>query len=234
MNKKVLSWGFFIIITFIWLPVVFWMALNTAPMKMLGDTAKTIFFHVPTAWITVFAFLISAFYSAKILYGISKKNANLTSLDVWAASAAEIGFVFAILATVTGSIWAKRIWLSYWNWDPRETSIFILLIIYAAYFALRSSIHAEHDKIRLSAVYSLFAFFTVPFFIFIIPRIYESLHPDTLINAEGEIHLDLQMRLIFFSSLFGFTVFFWYLLKLKVKLQLLMNQKEELLEDLDE
>jgi len=189
--------------------------LYAPPAKGLGETARIIFFHVPSAWIATLAFMISAISSIRYL------RRQDMDFDIWASSAAQIGLIFSILATVTGSIWANKIWHSYWNWDPRETSIFILLLIYAAYFALRSAIEVEEQKARLSAVYSIVAFVTVPFFIFIIPRVYQSLHPDPLINPEGQIKMDGRMQLVFFSSLAGFTVLFYWILRLKVETSLL-------------
>jgi len=207
----------------IWMSLVIVGAFIYAPAaKGLGETSRILFFHVPTAWLATLAFLISAISSIQYL---RKQDVKF---DIWASSAAQIGIIFAALATVTGSIWAKKIWQSYWNWDPRETSIFILLLIYAAYFALRSAIDVEEQKAKLSAVYSIIAFITVPFFIFIIPRVYESLHPDPLINPEGEIKMDGRMLQVFLSSLAGFTVLFYWILRIKVdavKLKLHLQQQ---------
>ncbi len=196
--------------------------LYAPPAKGLGETARILFFHVPTAWIATIAFLVSAVSSIRYL-----RSQDLNH-DVWASSSAQIGLIFAILATVTGSMWARQIWHSFWNWDPRETSIFILMLIYAAYFALRSAIDVEEQKARLSAVYSIVAFVTVPFFIFIIPRIYESLHPDPLINPQGKIKMDGRMLQVFLSSLAGFTLLFYWILRLKVDSVFLKlaNQKD--------
>ncbi len=198
--------------------------LYAPPAKVLGDTARILFFHVPCAWIATLAFLISAIYSVKYL-----RKPDL-EFDLKASTAAQIGFLFTVLATITGSIWAKKIWHSYWNWDPRETSIFILLLIYAAYFALRSAIEVQEQKARLSAVYSIIAFVTVPFFIFIIPRIYQSLHPDPLINPEGKIKMDARMLRVFLGSLGGFTILFYWIYRLKVevaRLKIIQLEKEE-------
>src|SRR5262249_21020265 len=87
--------------------------------------------------------------------------------------------VFCILATTTGAIFAQIVWGVFWNWDPRETSILVLLLIYAAYFALRSAIDDVDRKRRLAAVYNLFAAVTMPFLLFVAPRVAEStLHPN--------------------------------------------------------
>jgi heme exporter protein C len=179
--------------------------------KGLGETTRILFFHVPCAWIATLAFLVSAVYSIRYL-----RSQNML-MDLKASSAAQIGLVFTILATVTGSIWANEIWHSYWNWDPRESSIFILLLIYAAYFALRSAIEEKQQKARLAAVYSIIAFVTVPFLIFVVPRLVESLHPDPLINTTGKVEMDSKMSTVFFGSFIGFTVLFFWMLYLKIQ-----------------
>jgi len=156
--------------------------------------------------VTVLAFLLSALFS--LLYLVKKS----IRFDHFAEAANELGIIFCLLATITGSIWAKMSWGSFWNWDPRETSIFILLLIYAAYFALRSAVEQEERRAKLAAVYALLAFVTVPFLVFIVPRVYASLHPDPIINPQGKIHMNGKMLLVFLSSLAGHTaLFFWIL-----------------------
>src|SRR5690606_22869387 len=134
-------------------------------MPALKDTARVLYFHVPMSWIGFVAFLMAMVYSIKYL-----RTKNIDN-DIKASAAAQMGFIFCILATLTGAVWAKFTWGSFWNWDPRQTSIFILLLIYGAYFALRSSIDVPDRKARLSSVYAIIAFVTVPFFMFIMPRI---------------------------------------------------------------
>ena len=189
----------------------------------LGSMARIIFLHVPTAWLSVLAFLLSMIYSVQYLI---KKD---IVYDIKAYSAAGIGFLFCILATVTGSLWAKFMWGSFWNWDPRETSIFILLLIYGAYFSLRSAIENREQKAKLSSVYAIIAFVTVPFFIFILPRIVQTLHPDPLINTTGKINMDSSMLRVFLFSLFSFTLLFIQILNLKIRLEKLyfINQNKE-------
>ena len=196
-----------------WLSIVIISAFLWTPLaEGLGEYTRILYFHVPTACVTVLAFLIGAFFSVLYL----KKRKIL--YDHIAESASQLGLIFCILATITGSIWAKVSWGSFWNWDPRETSIFILLLIYAAYFALRSAIEHEERKAVLGAVYSIFAFVTVPFFVFIVPRVYSTLHPDPLINTQAKINMDGSMLTTFLSSLFGFTILFLWMFKNKVDL----------------
>lgn len=187
-------------------------ALLAAPLvPVLQETTRVLYFHIPSAWITVLALGWSMVNS--ILYLIRRDLRN----DDHAASAAELGLVFCIVATVTGSIWAKSMWGSWWNWDPRETSIFFVLLIYGAYLALRGSIEGEEKRARLSAVYSIVAFVAVPPLMFVVPRIYSTLHPDPIINGSGKIDMDPMIRWCFFSMLLGFTFLFSWLQSLRVR-----------------
>jgi heme exporter protein C len=202
------------IILFIWMiGVICFALLYPIPyIPALGDKARVLYFHVPTAWVTVLAFLMSMLYSVQYL---RKKD---ILYDYKASSAAALGLLFCILATVTGAVWAKFNWGSFWNWDPRQTSIFLLLLIYGAYFALRSAIESEESRAKLSAVYAILSFITVPFFIFILPRIVETLHPDPIVNSSGKINMDTGMLVIFLSSLAGFTALFYWMLSLKIRI----------------
>jgi len=181
----------------------------------LEEKARIIFFHVPTAWLSVVGFITSLVFGIKYL-----KTRNIED-DVRSASSAGIGFLFCFLATVTGAIWAKFSWGTFWNWDPRETSIFVLLLIYGAYFALRSAVEVEEKRATLAAVYAIIAGVTMPFFIFVMPRILASLHPEPLINTQGKVHMNSTMLVVFFSSLIGFTGLYYWMWKLHVRTQLI-------------
>ena len=183
--------------------------VTPAPQKVIGESSRIFYYHIPQAWICVIAFLISMIYSIRYL-----KSRRLEE-DDRAAEAARLGFIFCVLATVTGSIFAKVTWGSFWNWDPRETSIFILLLIYGAYFALRGAIEIEEKRAALAAVYAIFAFLTVPFLIFVVPRIVPSLHPaDSVLDENMKFTMGPTVRAIFFTSLAVFTVLFFWMFNL--------------------
>lgn len=190
----------------------------------LEENAKIIFFHVPTSWLTVIAFFMSTYFSIKYL-----RKKNIVD-DAKAYTSAQLGMIFCILATVTGAVWAKFAWGSFWSWDPRQTSIFAILLIYGALFALRSAIEDEQKRATLSAVYSSIAFVTVPFFIFIMPRIMKGLHPgsadDSTTGPLVNFKMNGNMQVVFYLSLLGFTLLYawmWdigyrsYLLKEKIE-----------------
>jgi heme exporter protein C len=127
-----------------------------------------------------------------------------------------LGLIFTILATITGSIFAKATWGSFWNWDPRETSIVILLMIYGAYFALRSAVPDLEKKRVFAGVYSILAFVTVPFLVFVVPRITASLHPEDTMNPASP-GLDPKTLRVFLGSLFAYTALFVWMLRLRMR-----------------
>lgn len=191
----------------------------------LYERIRILNLHVPMAWIAVIAFLISMIYSIRYL-----KTQDFEYDDKAAASAA-LGTLFSILATVTGMLWAKYNWGTYWNWDPRQTSIFVLILIYAAYFALRSAIENDESKARLSSVYSIFAFVTVPFLIFILPRLASGLHPGSAddvnsgpVVSSNKGSLDSNLMYSFGLSLFAFTVVFFWILNIQIRQRALFRK----------
>lgn len=198
----------------VWFVIVIWAAFFYAPTArgFKGESARIVFFHVPQAWVAVLAFCVNLVASFRYL-----RHRNPLD-DARAAASARLGLVFSLLATVTGSLFAKVMWGSFWNWDPREVSIVILLLVYAAYFALREAIPDEERRASLSAAYAILAFVTMPFLVFVVPRIYWSLHPDTIINARGSIEMESRMVQVLLGSLVGFTGLFVWLYNLDVRL----------------
>ena len=193
-----------------------------APQKELGDVSRIFFFHVPVAWVAVLAFFISMLNS---IFLLRKREMRY---DIQAASAARLGFLFCILAMITGMIFAKNTWGSFWNWDPRETSIFILILIYGAYFALRSAVEIQERKASLSAVYSILAFLTVPFLVFVIPRVYQSLHPtQSVVDTRLKFQLPLPYLFVFLGSILGFSLIFIWLHKLEIMLCTFNKEREK-------
>lgn len=200
------------VLLFVWIAGAMTVALLKAPLvPVLEETTRVLYFHIPAAWLTVVALGWSMVNS--ILY-LAKRDLRA---DDHAAAAAELGLLFCIGATVSGALWAKAMWGAYWNWDPRETSIFFLLLLYTAYLALRGSIEDEEKRARLSAVYSVAAFVAVPFLIFVVPRMYETLHPDPIINPRGKVDMDPMIRWSFLAMLVGFTGLYVWMQSLRVR-----------------
>ena len=188
------------------------------PAEGLGDYVRLAFFHIPVAWVAVLAFFISAFEGGRFL----QKGEMLA--DAKSAAAAQLGFVFVILATVSGAVFSRLTWGAYWNWDPRQTTIFVLLLIYGAYLTLRGAMPAGRKRAKAAAVYALFSFLTVPFLVFIIPRLYFSLHPSPVINGSG-LAMDTLMLGVLMAALVDVTGIFYWLYKWQTK-RLLAEEEE--------
>lgn len=205
----------------IWMGVIIAAAFSYAESAagFPGETSRILFFHVPQAWVATLSFLLSMVASCIFLARRRVKADHL------ALSAAELGLLFCILATASGSIFARATWGSFWNWDPRETSIVILLMIYGAYFALRSAVPDPEKRRVFAGVYSILAFVTVPFLVFVVPRITASLHPEDTMNP-AKPGMDPKTLKVFLGSLIAYTGLFVWMLRLKIRLLRLETSKD--------
>jgi len=210
------------LLLFVWMSLVIVAGFLYTPLaEKLYEITRIIYFHIPMAWVAVLAFLVSTVFSIRHLATRSWRD------DARAAISAELGLLFAVLATASGTIFAKAMWGAFWNWDPRETSIFLLLLIYGAYLTLRTAVEGEDKRARLAAVYNIIAFVTVPFLVFIVPRLYFSLHPDPLLNAQGRLEMHPRMLQVFLASLAGFTALYFWIFDLSWKVARLKRKQEE-------
>ncbi len=193
-----------------------------APQPTIGEASRIFYYHVPAAWVSVLAFAMA------MVYSIAHLRTRRMDFDDRALDAARLGITFCLMATISGSIFAKVSWGSFWNWDPRETSIFLLLIIYGAYFSLRAALPDERRRAALSAVYAIIAFITVPFLVFVVPRMYPSLHPsDTVIDQGAGISMGSTVGPIFFSSLALFTILYFWIFNLASRTRTLARSQLE-------
>jgi heme exporter protein C len=183
--------------------------MTEKPVANFGDEFRIFYYHVPLAIVSMLAFLVNLIFSVRYI-----RNRDPLD-DIRACSASELGLLMGILATISGSIFARIAWGSFWNWDIRETSFAILLAIYGAYFALRSAVEPGQRKAIFSAVYSVLAFISVPVFGFIVPRIYNSLHPEDTLISSGKIALGGTVAVVFVLSLTAFLLLFVWLFNLR-------------------
>ncbi len=191
------------LILLLWIMLVIYAVLYIVPpAEGLGELVRIAFFHIPVAWVSVLAFLLSAGWSIQYL------RTRDIQYDWKSSAAASLGLLFCLMATISGAVFAKLTWGAYWNWDPRQTSIFILLLIYGAYLVLRASIQEEKERARIAAVYASLSFLTVPFLVFIIPRFYFSLHPEPVINSAGKLEMDTIMIYILLAAVGACTALF--------------------------
>ena len=177
------------------------------PAEGLGNYVRIAFFHIPTAWVAVVAFFGAAYWGARYL-----KTREL-HYDAKSARSVILGLIFTLMATVSGAVFSKLTWGAYWNWDPRQTTIFVLLLIYAAYVTLRMTMREERARASSSAVYALFSFIAVPFLVFVLPRMFFSLHPSPVLNETGRIDMDAVMLGTLVLALIDMTLIYIWLMK---------------------
>lgn len=202
--------------------------LGTIPqLSILEETARNLYFHVPMWFSLMGLTVVSAYHSLRYL------QTGEQIRDMRAREAARVAMVFGLIGIVTGMMWARFTWYEgtnkWWNFDPKQSMAAILLLIYGAYFVLRSGIDAMEKRGRIAAVYNLFAVVTMPFLLYVLPRQMQSLHP----GAEGspafsQTDLAPAMRWIFYPAVVGFFGLAWWIYTQRVRVsQLEDNARDE-------
>jgi heme exporter protein C len=167
------------------------MLMQVPRKKILNETIRNSFFHVPMWFCMMALFICSVIFSIKYL-----RNQKLI-YDIYAKEFARTGLVFGLLGLVTGSIWATYTWGQPWSNDIKQVGAAIALLIYAAYFVLRNSMPDLDKRARVGAVYNIFAFAMLFPTIWIIPRLTESLHPGGTGNPVADPrNMDAPMALV--------------------------------------
>ena len=166
-----------------------------------GLAQKIYYIHVPSAWVAFLAFFLVAGTSA--LYLALREE----RLDRIAESSAEVGVVFTTVVLITGPLWAKPIWGTYWTWDARLTSTLFLWFIYVAYVVLRGAIDDREMRGRYSAVLGILGAFLIPF-IHLSVYLFRTLHPMPIIGKPDRPSLPNEMLLTFAMMFAAFTLMY--------------------------
>jgi heme exporter protein C len=190
------------------LAMVFLYAPREATM---GDVQRIFYFHVASAWVGFFAFLVTS------AAGIGYLTRREQWWDVLALSSVEVGLTFITMTVVTGSLWARPVWGAYWTWEPRLTISAIQWALYLAYAMLRASIESPERKARFAAVYGIVAFVTVPLSWFAI-RWWRTIHPQILTDTGG-MAVTPRMLHTLLVSLAAFTLLYATLLRQRMRLE---------------
>jgi heme exporter protein C len=197
-----------------------------APLEaVMGQVQRVFYFHVANAWVGMLGFLVAA------IAGVVYLRKGDRKWDIVGLAAIEISFVFFFTAIVSGSIWARGTWGTWWTWDPRLTTAAICELVYAAYFMLRSGIEDPDRRARFGAVYAIISFISVPL-TFISIRIFRTIHPVLIGNssagAEGTFDMTTKMLQTFMFSLLTFSFIFADLLWHRIRLGSLADKVENL------
>jgi heme exporter protein C len=164
----------------------------------MGDAYRILFVHVPMAWLGLLGFIVMA--AAGLAYLIHRD----LKWDHWAHAAAELGWLCCSLTLVTGSIWAYEAWGTWWTWEPRLASAFVLWLIYSGCLTLRAHVEDDQRRARLAAVLAIVGTLDIPLVV-MATRWFRGMHP---VSPE----LAPSMRLVLLFSVSAFTAMFVTLL----------------------
>ncbi|TKT93636.1 ABC transporter permease [Dyadobacter frigoris] len=196
---------------------------NPVPrLPILNESIRNVFFH-PPLWISMIAMLsVSAFYSARYLVK------NKLQDDLLAIEFANTAILFGILGCITGSVWAYFTWGDFWPNDPKTNGVAVGMLLYLAYFLLRSSFEDEMRRAKISAVYNIFAFAMFIPLILILPRLTDSLHPGNGGNPGfNQYDQDKSITMIIRPAFLGFSLLGIWITQLRFR----MRRIEKSIED---
>ena len=226
MTQKVLGFA-----TIIALVIGLYLVFFYAPVEnVMGWVQKIFFVHVPIAWIGFFAFFVTFVFS--IMFLVTRKRIY----DTYAYVSAEIGVVFITLVLITGMIWAKSSWNTWWAWEPRLTTSLILWFIYIAYVMIRQMDGVWEKKARLAAVFGIIGFVDVPIVFMAVRWWNTKFHP--VVFGEGKDQsgggIDPEMLAALLTMIAFTTLLYSFLLvrgvsyeKMKIKVEQFKEQLRE-------
>jgi len=208
-RSRPVVWGLAIVLV----AASLWAVVARAPVEaQMGIVQKIVYIHVPSAIATLVAFGLT--FAASIAY-------LATRAWVWdaiAASACEVGMVFATIVLVSGPLWARSAWNTWWTWEPRLTSFLIMWILYGGYHVVRASV-AGSSKKTISAVLGVVLFLNLPIVWKSVEWWRGSLHPRS-VTMTGD------MRQTLLLSMAAWLVFFLAVFQERLRLEALRNVDE--------
>ena len=168
-------------------------------IAILKESARNLFLHVPM-WFTM-----SVCFAAGLYYSIRYLNNPIMKFDRKAETATQVGLIFGICGLITGAIWARFTWGTWWTFaEPRMNLSALGMLIYVGYFVLRTAFDNPKKRAKIAAVFNVFAATTIPFLLYIIPRQLPSLHPGADGNPAFSEITAPELRYIFYPAVIGF------------------------------
>ena len=192
-----------------------WLIFVYAPLEeTMGEVQKIFYFHLPLAWWSFVSFFVA------FIAGIAYLRTKNMFWDNLAVSAVEVGVVFCSLALITGSIWARHSWNTWWTWDPRLTTSLVMWFVYVGYLIVRGLDLSRVRIATISAVLSIIAFADVPL-VFFSARLWRTIHPAVFASKSGGLAPEMKTTIFVCLAAMGFL---WLAL-------VLMRQRQRKLED---
>lgn len=181
------------------LVIIVGFSIDIPEIDILEQTARNLFLHVPMWFTMMIAFSMAFYYSVRYL------NDEARVWDRKAETATAVGLIFGICGLLTGSLWARFTWGTWWTFaEPRMNLSALAMLIFVAYFVLRTAFNDPEKRAKISAVYNIFGVTTIPFLLYIIPRQLPSLHPGADGNPAFSEITAPELRLIFYPAVIGF------------------------------
>jgi heme exporter protein C len=194
-------------------------ALVFTPAEVTQGLAQKIFYiHAPSAWVAFLAFGLVGVTSVIYLFLKDPR------LDLFAASAAEVGMVFITFVLISGPLWGKMIWGTWWTWDARLTLTLFLWFVILGYLVLRSAVHEPGQRARYCAVLGILGALLVPF-IHVSVYLFRTLHPMPVVLKPGRPTLPTSMLVTLIFSFLVFTFFFVALVRYRYALARLADAR---------
>lgn len=188
-------------------------------LPILNETIRALYFHVPMWFTMIFLLLLSSFNSYRYI------NTGKNYYDIKSYNYANVAVYFGVLGLLTGMIWAKFTWGTFWTNDPKLNGSAIGMLIYLGYFVLRRSLKDESKRGKISSVYNVFAFAMLIPLIFILPRMADSLHPGNGGNPGFNVYdMNSQLRIVFYPAVVGFILLGIWITDLRLKIDELKNK----------
>ncbi len=183
------------------------------PLEAKQGAAQKIFYlHVPAAWVAFLAFFLVAVASGVYLWLRDPR------LDRFAESSAEVGVVFTTVVLITGPLWAKPIWGTWWAWwDVRLVSTLFLWFIYVSYIVLRGAVEAPELRARYSAILGILGALLIPF-IHLSVYLFSTMHPMPIVGKPSAPSLPPEMLLTLMFSLGAFTLLYLAFVRARYRL----------------
>ena len=186
-----------------------------------GETVRIMYIHVPASWIGMFAYGFMAFFSALALIF------RHPLADAAAKTAAPIGAVFCFLALATGSIWGKPMWGTWWVWDARLTSMFILMLLYLGYIAIWQAIDEPHLAAAIARIVALVGSIILPVIKFSVDW-WNTLHQPASVFKMGGSTIDQSMLWVLLIMGLAYTALFLTLHLISMRTEIAMRKLRQM------
>ncbi|MFG1377417.1 heme ABC transporter permease [Xanthobacter autotrophicus] len=203
------------------LAVGFFLAFRAPPDYQQGETVRIMYIHVPFAWLGLFGYSLMAASSIGILVW------RHPLADVAHKAAAPVGATFTALCLVTGALWGRPMWGTYWVWDARLTSMLVLLLLYLGLMALRAAIDEPNRAGRAAAVLTLVGFINVPIVKFSVDW-WNTLHQPASVFRMGGSTIESSLLWPLLVCAIGFTLLFVALHMLGMRTEILRRRVQAL------